>query len=72
MLCNNHFFLTTPLSSNPLDLEQRLDVLQLPEAKLLIGENIKASPESQGADKATNQRAEYQRTVCSLNVMNYL
>lgn len=62
----------TSLSSSPLDLEQRLDVLQLPEAKLLIGDNIKASPESQGADKAANQRAEYQRTVCSLNVMNYL
>ena len=62
---------TSP-SSSPLDLEQRLDVLQLPEAKLLIGEHIKASPESQGADEAANQRAEYQRTVCSLNVMNYL
>lgn len=54
------------------DVEQRLDVLQLPEAKLLIGEHIKASPESQGADEAANQRAEYQRTVCSLNVMDYL
>ena len=62
----------TSLSSSPLNLEQRLDVLQLPEAKLLIGEDIKASPESQGADEAANQRAEYQRTVCSLNVMNYL
>lgn len=54
------------------DVEQQLDVLQLPEAKLLIGEHIKASPESQGADEAANQRAEYQRTVCSLNVMDYL
>ena len=54
------------------DVEQQLDVLQLPEAKLLIGDNIKASPESQGADEAANQRAEYQRTVCSLNVMDYL
>lgn len=62
----------TSLSSSPLDLEQRLDVLQLPEAKLLIGKHIKASPESQGADEAANQRAEYQRTVCSLNVMDYL
>lgn len=62
----------TSLSSSPLDLEQRLEVLQLPEAKLLIGEHIKASPESQGADEAANQRAEYQRTVCSLNVMDYL
>lgn len=44
---------TSP-SSSPLDLEQRLDVLQLPEAKLLIGEHIKASPESQGADEAAN------------------
>ncbi|MDO4660564.1 MAG: hypothetical protein Q4B27_00230 [Candidatus Saccharibacteria bacterium] len=46
------------------DVEQRLDVLQLPEAKLLVGEDIKASPESQGADETANQRAEYQRTVC--------
>lgn len=47
------------------DVEQQLDVLQLPEAKLLIGEHIKASPESQGG-RRSSQSARRISTNCLL------
>lgn len=54
-------------SSEIHDVEQQLDVLQFPEAKLLIGEHIKASPESQGADEAASQAHTHTvRLACML------
>ena len=51
-----------------VNLEETIDVFALPEAKLLVGSDIKASPENH----THNLYTERKRTLCSINILNYL
>ena len=61
-----------PNTTTTTDLAEPLDVFALPEARLLLSRDIAASPESQSDRDADILRAEYNRTLCSINVLGYL